>query len=473
MRRLIRYLTAITARGVGGLAPWLGWCGGLYLGYQILLVAIGSAPSQHPWHATFRSWLPSGAWDLGAGRCANGMLLFSAPVVLLLGGMIGRRIRELLVTAPRRQQLAERQRQEAERQRIAAEDAAKRRKARGHALSALQEIIDSPAQEIVVCGTCGRRYRYSDFVITYREVERPHYQTVTDCKVGCPSCQSSLYRFETEPLNLYRACRACGYWFVNRSSFGAGSGRPECPLCHPPAVSPGETGGASPAAIPIAAPRPIPSLSQWFAAAVLLVAAGTGARSALGQSLPRPFAYATLTRLAESVYRLGRELIGEGDTVIASSSWATYRSSRDGFRISYPSNWSVIRTRPASVASPDFRRTILRPPSGGGRMVVDVVHTRTTGDQYHLFRQMSRRFERRWPGRYQLHSLERRRLGGAPGAEWVFTLAESGRSRLKKLDVGTNVHGTIYAVMAEAQPETFERMRPLFQRAVASFRRIP
>jgi hypothetical protein len=498
MTRLFRPVVALTARAVGGFALWLGWGSGFYLGYRILMTGPDTPHGQHQWRAYFRSWMPNGWWRPDYDTWAYWIVLFSVPVAIVIGGIIGLRVRNLLVTQPRQRQLAEEQRNHAEQQRHMAERATAAAQARSQVLFACGEIIRCPEHEIVVCGTCGRRYKYGDYVITrhsveteywrdtdyvkdrydnilaYQEVERPHHFTVTDSKTGCPSCQSTLYRFETGVLNQYTSCRQCSNWFLDSRTSGSGSGHPKCPLCHPPNPHQGEVGKRPHSStIQEVSPCPVPLFSQWLAASVLLLATGMGDGVILGQLPQNNAAHGRLSGILATFSSLYRGLTGEDGRAVSSREWGSYQNPTDGFQIAYPRNWSVVRTRRPSLESRDYRRTVFQPQFGAARMVVDVVFYQKAGEQYELFRQLSRRFERLRRERYQLHSLERDRLGGAPGAKWVFTLADTNGSELKKIDVGTNDHGTIYAVMGEAQPEEFDTMMPVFQHMVESFNRIP
>jgi hypothetical protein len=135
-----------------------------------------SPHGQHQWRASFRSWVPNGGWRPDYDIWAYWIVLLAAPVAIVIGGLIGLRVRNLLVTQPRQRQLAEEQSHHAEQQRLMAERATAAAQARSQVLFARGDIIRCPAHDMVVCGTCGRRYKYSDYVITRHSVETEYWR---------------------------------------------------------------------------------------------------------------------------------------------------------------------------------------------------------------------------------------------------------------------------------------------------------
>jgi S1-C subfamily serine protease len=145
--------------------------------------------------------------------------------------------------------------------------------------------------------------------------------------------------------------------------------------------------------------------------------------------------------------------------------WETYSDPAGRFALDYPAGWTVdART----TVAPGVDR--IRIESGDyTSIVVDVSSSPDSASAKDSWRKASEELAKKWGSAYHIAGIDDFRLGGEPGAIWMFTLQRSGEPRLTKTDIGVTHAGKGFALLCTAPLYNFKNHLEQFDHIVNSF----
>lgn len=142
-----------------------------------------------------------------------------------------------------------------------------------------------------------------------------------------------------------------------------------------------------------------------------------------------------------------------------------YQNGQYGFALTYPAGW---KTR--SEIKPDRRRIYFEAPQSQVLAFVEVRPRWPGSDPYAVWEKEHQRLTEKDRERYQRISLQRRKLGGEPAAQWVFNLTFDSGLLVRRINVGAWHQGQGYALLCQAPAAEAPKWEKTFRQMMDSFR---
>ena len=132
--------------------------------------------------------------------------------------------------------------------------------------------------------------------------------------------------------------------------------------------------------------------------------------------------------------------------------WTSYSNSAFALRVPYPNGWRVSQLTAGNQLQVTFTD-----PAGTGTVIVSVRRNPAPASESGYWQEGARLMAHRYGNRYRLLGFSAQTLGGSSGAAWQFVIDSGTEHAQEKLEIGAQLDGSAYSLIAVAPPENFSR----------------